>query len=136
MTDQSNINSTKTYQGLLSLHSWGEAEDILFLSNLQEPLAEVLQDNIAHQTVTARYWITDKPATKEEAQENFVKEIMGATDCDFGSHYSELTGYLWTDEEIKIGGHDLMRELRSHVGKWLILEVEIHPEAPSVSRRC
>jgi hypothetical protein len=116
----------KTYTGKLELKDWGETYDILFVSSLEDPIAEVLQEDIAGKQVTARYWITDKEATKEEAQEDFVKKLMGIADCDFGSHYSEITGYLWTDEEIKIGGHDLIEELKSYVGQWLILEVDVH----------
>lgn len=116
----------KTYTGLLSLQSWGDADDILFLSSLPDPLAEHLKEDISRKQVTARYWITDKSATKDEAQESFVRQLVGAAKCDFGSRYSELTGYLWTDEECNIGGHDLIRELHTYVGKWLILEIEIH----------
>jgi len=117
---------TKTYQGLLSLHDWGDAYDILFLSSLESPLGEVLQDDIAKKEVTVRYWITDKEATKEEAIKSLLATLSGVADCDFGSKYSEITGYLWTDEECNIGGHDLLGELHSYVGKWLILEIDIH----------
>ena len=127
---------TLTYSGLLSKHSWGEADDILFLSSQSDPLAEQLQSDIACKQVTARYWITDKQATKEQAQEDFVRQLVGAADCDFGSRYSEMTGYLWTDEACKIGGHDLIAELRSHVGKWLILEVEVHGANKAVIPTC
>ena len=47
----------------------------------------------------------------------------------FGACYSEYTGYLWTDEEVLIGGHDLIEELRGCEGKWLLLEIVVH-EAP------
>jgi len=119
---------TLLYQGLLSLRSYGEADDILFLSSLSDPLADELQDDISGKQVTARYWITDKQVTKDEANEAFVGELMGLAECDFGSRYSEITGYLWTDEEVNIGGHDLIEELRSSTGKWLILEIDVHDE--------
>lgn len=119
-------NGVMTYYGMLSHHAHGDASKILFLSSLTDPLAEVLSDNISYKNVTARYWITDTPMSKEAAQEGFIRQVMGDAKCDFGAHYSELTGYLWTDEEVVIGGHDLMAELHSFVGKWLILEIEIH----------
>lgn len=115
----------KTYKGLLCLHNFGEASKILYLSSLQEPLASVLNDDITYKKVSAHYWITDKEVSKEEAIKQHVKRLYGFADCSFGSHYSELTGYLWTDEEIKIGGHDLINELRQFIGKWLILEITI-----------
>ena len=114
---------TKTYQGLLTEHSYGEADDILFLSTVSDPLAEELEWMRGKQ-VTVRYWVSDNEATKEEASEDAMKQVMGKADGEFGARYSEITGYLWTDEELKVGGHDLLDELRSGVGKWLILEVD------------
>ena len=118
----------KTYEGLLSLHKYGEAYDILFLSSVSEPLAEELEW-MHRKNVTVRYWVTDKPCSKDEASTEFLKTCMGAADIYFGSRYSEITGYLWTDEDLHVGGHDLIAELKSNVGKWLILEVELTPNA-------
>jgi len=112
-----------TYNGLLSLQSCGEAEDILFLSSLKDPLAEELQW-MCGKNVTVRYWLTDKQATKEAANEDFIKQLVGDARVKFLTRYSEITGYLWTDEELNIGGHNLIDELKGSVGKWLILEVE------------
>jgi len=116
------------YQGLLSEHSWGEVDDLLFLSSIEAPLAEKLQDEIANKQVSLRYWVTEKEVTKEQATESVIQAISGLADCNFGSNYSEVTGYLWTDEDCKVGGHDLLLELHSYVGKWLILEIDIHED--------
>ena len=42
--------------------------------------------------------------------------------------YSDYTGYLWTDENLKIGGHDLLDELKEDCGKWLFLTIEYKDE--------
>jgi hypothetical protein len=117
-------DATKTYQGLLSIQPHGEYDEALYISSVDAPLADELAW-IAGKIVTVRYWITDKPCTKDEAQEAAILQIMGLADVDFGARYSEATGYLWTDEELNIGGHDLLAELKSNVGKWCILEIEI-----------
>lgn len=118
----------KTYAGKLRLGDYGDCEghDILFISSLEDPLAEVLDSDISGRTVSIRYWICDVEMTKNQANESFLRTLMGLADVDFGPVYSEATGFLWTDEEIKIGGHDLLVELKSYVGKWLILEIDIH----------
>ncbi len=116
---------SNTVAGLLSLHDDGEGMDILFVSSLSRPLAEELEWMNGKQ-VTVRYWISDKQSTKEEAQQGFIEELMGKADVDYHHAYSEITGYLWTDEDLKIGGHDLIAELKSYIGKWLILEIETH----------
>lgn len=110
------------YSGLLSLHYNGD-DDILFLSSVRQPLIDELYF-MANKKCTVRYWITDKQTTKEEAQEEFVKTLFGMAQQAYGAHYSEMTGYLWTDEKLNVGGHDLADELRSNVGKWLHIEIE------------
>lgn len=112
--------------GLLSLHSDGDSYEVLYVSSLLKPLADELECEIDGKQVSVRYWITDKPCTKEEAGMEFLKLISGAAKCDYGACYSEYTGYLWTDEDLIIEGHDLMAELKSNVGKWLNLEITIH----------
>lgn len=124
-TNARSPHTSLSYTGLLQLETHGEADDVLFVSGEEEPLAEVLQDSISDKIVTVRYWITEEECSREIAQEQFMKRLVGSADCEFASWYSDITGYLWTDEEIKIGGHDLLAELQSHIGKWLILEVEV-----------
>ena len=114
---------TKTYEGLLSLHSWGEASDVLYLSSVHDPLADELSF-LCGKKATVRYWLTHKQCSKDEASEAFTNTLLGLCDIRINSRYSEYTGYLWTDEDLNIGGHNLLEELKSSAGKWLILEVE------------
>lgn len=115
------------YNGLLCLRSWGEADDILYLSTLERPLIEELE--IIHKKkVTVRYWITDKQITKEEANNITALMAEGIVDANLWAQYSEITGYLYTDEELNIGGHNLLQELKSFIGKWVYLEIQMHVE--------
>jgi len=118
--------NTLTYKGLLSEHDVGDSDDLLFISSESDPLGEILKEEITGKQVTVRYWITDEEITKEEAVKDFLRTVVGLAECNFGARYSEITGYLWTDEECNIGGHDLLAELHSYVGKWLILEIDVH----------
>lgn len=116
------------YSGFLKLGSNGEEDDILFLSSLYDPLAEEFEDSIANRNVKARYYISDKEVTLEEAEQYFVRRLFGEIRVKYSVAYSEITGYLWTNEDIIIGGHDLLEELKSHVGKYLILIIDIEPK--------
>lgn len=118
--------ATLTFTGLLSLHSHGEADGILFMSDHSDPVAECVGDKVSGEQVTVRYWTTDVRCSKQQAMVGAVLSMSGSGHADFGARYSEMTGYLWTDEELKIGGHDLLSELKSKVGRWIILEVDIH----------
>lgn len=114
--------------GYLCGHNVHEGHNALFIHSIEEPVADWLYP-IYRKQVTVRYWITDKEATKEEAAEAFVESLSGKADGRFDPAYSELTGYLWTNEELKVGSHDLIERLRSHVGKWVNIEIEIHSKA-------
>lgn len=37
--------------------------------------------------------------------------------------YSEITGYLWTNEDLIVGGHDLIAELRTYQGQFAVIEI-------------
>lgn len=122
------------YQGTLIMHpDIDEVDEYLTLDtfndfgvSLPDSLSEKLERKIAGKTVTARYWITDEPITKEQAQDEIVRTVMGFSDCSYIRHYSEITGYLYTTDMIEIGGHDLLAELKHYVGDYLILEITVH----------
>lgn len=82
--------------------------------------------------VSVRYWASDKKATPEEIQCRAVECLYGVAEVEWGAAYSEITGYLWTDDEFKVGGHDMNSELENFVGKYLVLELTIHdgPKPP------
>ena len=132
---------TKLFSGWIALRNEGEAYDILFVGGTKSswlsnednrPLAERVQDlMMSHgDFLSIRYWVSDKEQPLEEVQEEFLMELMGAANADYGHHYSELTGYLWTDEELMVGGHDLLKELKSHKDRFLHLEITFSQEEP------
>lgn len=82
--------------------------------------------------VSIRYWIIDKEVSKEEASDAVQRTLLGDATVEFEVYYSDITGYLWTDENLMVGGHNLLEELRSFVpkkgfGNYLILEVTAKP---------
>lgn len=118
------------YAGMLCKASNGEDDNLLGFMPMEgfhafEPLifAEEAEDWTCHEA-SVRYFISDKPATKEQLEEDFVRVLVGACESKYGTRYSDPTGYLWTDEDFNVGGHDLIAELKSHLGKYLYMEVE------------
>jgi hypothetical protein len=96
-----------------------------FDDNGYEPFAEVLRYAISYKNISVSYYICDNEITEDEAMEQFLGYLDGAFSADYGVHWSEMTGYLWTDEDIKVGGHDLLRELKSNLNKYLIMTIEV-----------
>lgn len=108
--------------GIVARRSVDESEE-LHVGN--ERLASWAED-FNGKNLSVRYWVADKPLTPEEAVEAAVMTALGYADTKHKVHYSDVTGYLWTDEKFKVGGHDMMDEIESYVGKFLILEVIVH----------
>lgn len=125
------MTTNMTYRGWLVEGYNGETETL----NLKEDLfrhrdSEILADTITGHinrygdNLSVRYFIVDKEVSKQELEENLVKQAIGVGDASYCMHYSDITGYLWTDEDLVVGGHDLMEELRDNIGKFLHMEIE------------
>jgi hypothetical protein len=113
--------------GKISIEEWGEGDDpVLFVSDKpSEPLIERLGE-IKNKPVTVRYWTAERETTPEQIKEGFLRELMGQGDATLVAQFSEITGYLWTDNELNIGGHNLRSELENCADKWIVLEIEVH----------
>lgn len=126
----------KVYMGVAKLASNGEEDDLLLLDGPGVDCYDFLAGQIGEdiekygQYLSVRYWIATKPMPAEQLKEAFIKKLLGAGvgEAEYGVHSSEITGYLWTDEEIKVGGHDLLRELKSYEGKFIHLEIKYSKE--------
>lgn len=108
--------------GLIARHNVDESEE---LHVGDERLASWAED-FNGKTLSVRYWVSDTPLTIDEAIEAAAMTTLGYAETKHHVHYSDITGYLWTDEEFKVGGHDMMDEIESYIGKYLILEVTVH----------
>lgn len=117
---------TLTYTGRVVVKDHGEAMDVVFVGDDDEPFAERFSDDLeAHgRYVSVRYHLSDQPRPLEDLDEQLIRRMAGAADADYTDHYSDITGYLWTDQELNVGGHDLLDELRSGEGRYLTMVVE------------
>lgn len=88
-------------------------------------LAEFFENNLDEKEVYIRYYITDEFIPTEKIEENFIKKISGIVDATIYPVYSDITGYLWTEEKIKINGHDLFEEIDNYEGKYLDMVIEV-----------
>jgi hypothetical protein len=101
-----------------------------------ESLAGLVQESFKPGTKAfVRYFITSAPATPESAAEALIHKSFGfdVLEAEYVLEaYSEVTIEAW-EEHLKIGGHDLISELSSYEGKYLILVIE---EFNSEIRHC
>lgn len=123
----------KVYRGWLTTTGNGEEYDLLGLGVEEDNdcyiLAELISDDLGwprQRQVSVRYFVTDEPVNADTLNSELASLATGDSCIRYGMAYSEITGYLWTNEDLIVGGHDLIEELSSHKGKFLHLEVTFH----------
>lgn len=114
------------YSGMIAERTYGEDDFALFIGDdPYEPFAKRFQEDLElyGRNISVSYFITDEPRSADDLANNLIKVMAGAADADYSQHYSDITGYLWTDAECMVGGHDLLGELESYVGKYCHMTV-------------
>ena len=117
---------TKVYKGIVKEGDYGENWDALFIGENSQPISKIFEEDFEAKQVTVRYWTSDEEKTKDQLQESVLRKFFGDVEANYNDAYSECTGYLWTDEDLNVGGHDLLEEIRSYLGKFIYLEVVVH----------
>lgn len=68
----------------------------------------------------------DTPINLNQIDETKIVSMEGDVESEYYHQYSDLTGYLWTDEGFKAGGHDIPQILKSHNGEYIHMEIELY----------
>ena len=68
----------------------------------------------------------DTPIDADHIDETKVVSMMGDVESRYYHRYSDFSGYLWTEEEFKCGGHDLLEILNSHIGEFIYMEIKLY----------
>lgn len=68
----------------------------------------------------------DTPIDIDHIDETKIVSMEGITESEYYHRYSDYTGYLWTEEEFKCGGHDLLKILEGNMGKYIHIEIELY----------
>jgi hypothetical protein len=119
------------YRGWLREGYNGETEVLEISDNIAERgaiLAELVADDmLTHgRYLSVRYFLTDIPVAPEELNRVLMETFFGEGAAEYNMVYSEDTGYLWTDENLSVGGHDMMGKLETELGRFLHLEIDYH----------
>lgn len=121
----------KTYQGKVSEGDYGENWRALFIGS-GDPICKQIENDIEQygNYLSVRYYVSDEEKTLEQVSEDFIKRAMGMGNAVYSDMYSEITGYLWTDEELNVGGHNLFDRISDAEGKYINLVIEYSRNAP------
>ena len=94
----------------------------------QYPFSKNLEDicGWAHKYASIQMLTGKTPIDMDHIDETKIVSMMGEVDSKYYHRYSDYTGYLWTEEEFKCGGHDLLKILESHLGEYIHIEIELY----------
>jgi hypothetical protein len=94
------------------------------------PFTKVMEDKCGWGSKYANIQMLtgDSPIDINHIDETKIVSMMGEVESEYYHCYSDYTGYLWTDEGFKCGGHDIPKILRSHIGKYIHMEIELYEE--------
>jgi len=94
-------------------------------------------ESFPNQKVQVNYWLSDKPCTKSEMTEGFLKKLYGAIDADYKKNdyaYSSWTSGTDYDTTLTIGGHNLYSELRNEIDRFIIIELSFSGEEKKLKK--
>lgn len=116
-TDKVSNNKQGVMSGKIRL-SDGRAESYLTVGG--NSVSEFLE-KFENRKVWCIWATADHFITPEYMIRTGWERAIGIASVDRGAVYSEPTGYLWTNDEGKIGGHDLMHNLQMYAGKYAFI---------------
>ena len=68
----------------------------------------------------------DTPIDMDHIDETKIVSMEGYVNSHYYHRYSDYTGYLWTEEGFKCGGHDIPKILESHMGEYIHMEIGLY----------
>ena len=113
--------------GKLCWCSNGDGEyDIIGFEDDGGRISELLEEFSGKQ-VWCNYAFSTEPLTPELVLQAAIDTAEGEVDARYSVAWSEITGYLWTNNDGNIGGHDMIAIFEQHVGEYAALIVEVEP---------
>ena len=94
------------------------------------PFTKVMEDKCGWRNKYASIQMLtgNTPIDMNHIDETKIVSMMGEVQSEYYHCYSDYTGYLWTTEKFKCGGHDIPQILSSHMGEYIHMEIELYEE--------
>lgn len=104
-----------------------EGEEVL-INTAGFPFSKQMEETMGwrEKYASIRMFTDDKPIDPTKVEEEFIINYYGGAKATYSMRYSDLTGYLWTDEGFVVGGHDILEILKSNYGKYVHMEIELY----------
>ncbi len=96
-----------------------------------EPLAKILE-NFQRRRVHVTFAFSETFLLPRDLLVLSIAQAMGEVEAKLAPVYSELTGFLYVEDEGKVGGHDLLRIFSQHEGEYGCIVVQKSEDGPIV----
>lgn len=105
----------------------GENYDCLYIG--RSPITVMVNNTFTKykQQVYCCWIISNSFLTPEAALTAAINTANAELDSRYLDRYSDITGYLWTDQNFKVGGHDMEALLRQHIKQYAFLVISSKP---------
>lgn len=102
--------------------------EVIQTENNGFPLTKEMADRIGwlDYFASVRMVTGSSPIDPTKVEETIIECFEGDAQGQYSHAYSDYTGYLWTDEKFVVGGHDIPNILRSHMGEFIHMEIELY----------
>lgn len=120
------MKSVLEYIGKIDEGNFSEGGLRIGLRNLGEIADDINEHLIKSKNgeIHVSYLVSDVDLSKDEFLENRLLTLFGASEVWSRDVYgTEWTGYMWTEQEFKVGEHDLLKELSLQDGKYCYLKI-------------
>jgi len=94
------------------------------------PLTKEMEDLLGWGVnfASVRFVTADVPVDPTTVEEKIIESYYGGAKAEYYHRYTDLTGYLWTNEGFEVGGHDIPKILENYVGQYIHMEIELYKE--------
>lgn len=104
------------------------AGEVLVDKNSGFALTKSMEDKLgwSNNYASIRFITGDTAIDPTKVDEIIIESYYGKAVAKYNHCYSDCTGYLWTEEGFIVGGHDIPQILKSHIDKYIHMEIEIY----------
>ena len=94
------------------------------------PLTKKMEDKLGwgKYCASVRMVTGSTPIDPTKVEETIIECFEGDAKGEYYHRYSDYTGYLWTEENFIVGGHDIPNILRSHMDEYIHMEIELYKQ--------
>lgn len=86
-------------------------------------------NELYNKKVGVSFYIANDKKGEEEIKEQYVKQITGGISASYDDNTYFYSEYTYDDSSydttLKVGGHDLLKELGTYKGKWCVIKIKL-----------